>query len=150
MFRTRFKKEIVAEFLPSARPGRKQKLISLSDGMPSIPGKQPLAEFFAEKRFWVIYPLYPGAWESDGKVLEKSTHEDMLDVLEELPQKLEEVALGRHFRLAPDQVFVIAGSFGGAAAIHLSLDPRIRGEDCSVVGLQDSRSLRGDGNLQAK
>jgi esterase/lipase len=74
MFRTRFKKEIVAEFLPPLRAKKKQKLIILCDGMPSIPRKQPLAEFLA----------------------------------------------------APNEIFVIGGSFGGAAAILLSLDPRIK------------------------
>ena len=33
--------------------------------MPSIPRKQPLSEFLAAKGFWVIYPRYRGAWESD-------------------------------------------------------------------------------------
>ena len=135
MFRTRFKKDIVAEFLPPQRPGKLQKLILLCDGMPSIPRKQPLAEFLAAKGFWVIYPRYRGAWESDGSFLQKSPHQDILDVLDELPQNLAEVAFGRRFRLAPDQVFVIGGSFGGAAAILLSLDARVRRAvaNCPVV-----------------
>src|SRR5438128_1738139 len=54
MFRTRFKKEIVAEFLPPSRSAKKQKLITLCDEMPSIPRKQALAEFLAGKGFWVI------------------------------------------------------------------------------------------------
>lgn len=135
MFRTRFKQEIVAEFLPPSRPRRAQKLIILCDGMPSIPGKQPLAEFLAGKGFWVIYPRYRGAWESGGLFLEKSPHEDILDVLDELPKELEEIAFGRRFLLSPDQVFVIGGSFGGAAAILLSLDPRVKRviANCPVV-----------------
>src|SRR5438552_17733165 len=39
MFRTRFKKEIVAEFLPPARAPKKQRVILLCDGMPSMPRK---------------------------------------------------------------------------------------------------------------
>ena len=54
MFRTRFKKEIVAEFLPPTRPRKNQKLIILCDGMPSIPRKQALSDFFAGKGFWVL------------------------------------------------------------------------------------------------
>jgi hypothetical protein len=42
MYRTRFKNEIIAEFLPPARKGKKQELIIICDGMPSVPGKQPL------------------------------------------------------------------------------------------------------------
>ena len=122
MFRTRFKNEIVAEFLPPLRPRKKQTLIVLCDGMPSIPRKQPLSEFLAAKGFWVIYPRYRGAWESGGEFLAKSPHEDILDVLDELPKEMEEIAFGQRFRLAPHQVFVIGGSFGGAAAILLSLD----------------------------
>jgi pimeloyl-ACP methyl ester carboxylesterase len=54
---------------------------------------------------------------------------------DELPKGVEEIAFGQHFRLAPDQVFVIGGSFGGAAAILLSLDPRVKRvvANCPVV-----------------
>jgi len=135
MFRARFKNEIVAEFLPPSRTQRKQRLIILCDGMPSIPRKQPLSEFLAAKGFWVIYPRYRGAWESGGEFLAKSPHEDILDVLDELPKELKEIAFGHRFRLVPDQVFVIGGSFGGAAAILLSLDPRVKRvvANCPVV-----------------
>ena len=135
MFRTRFKHEIVAEFLPPTRTRQRQKLIILCDGMPSIPRKQPLSEFLAAKGFWVVYPRYRGAWESGGEFLAKSPHEDILDVLDELPRELKEIAFGQRFLLAPDQVFVIGGSFGGAAAILLSLDPRVKRvvANCSVV-----------------
>jgi len=50
-FRTRFKKEIVAEFLPPARSRKKQKVIILCDGMPGIPRKQQLMEFLAAKGY---------------------------------------------------------------------------------------------------
>jgi pimeloyl-ACP methyl ester carboxylesterase len=103
--------------------------------MPSIPRKQPLSEFLAAKGFWVIYPRYRGAWESGGEFLAKSPHEDVLDILDSFPTDLEEIAFGKHFRLAPDQVFVIGGSFGGAAAILLSLDSRVKRvvANCPVV-----------------
>jgi hypothetical protein len=76
MFRTRFKKDIVSEFLPPSRPSKKQKLIILCDGMPSIPRKPQLSEFLSRKGFWVIYPRYRGAWESTGEFLAKSPHAD--------------------------------------------------------------------------
>ena len=72
--------------------------------MPSIPRKQPLSEFLAEKGFWVIYPRYRGASESGGEFLSRSPHEDMLDVLDELPKEVEEIAFGQRFRLAPHEV----------------------------------------------
>lgn len=103
--------------------------------MPSIPRKQPLAEFLAGKGFWVIYPRYRGAWESGGEFLEKSPHQDILDILDELPLDVEEIAFGQRYRVAPQQIFVIGGSFGGAAAILASLDPRVRRvvANCPVV-----------------
>lgn len=125
MFRTRFKKEIVAEFLPPVRARKKSRVIILCDGMPSIPRKQPLVEFLAGKGFWVVYPRYRGAWESGGEFLRRSPHEDILDVVDELPNGLVEIAFGRRFPLTPDQIFVIGGSFGGSAAILASLDSRV-------------------------
>jgi hypothetical protein len=65
MFRTRFRQQIVAEFLPPSQERKAQKVVVLCDGMPSIPRYQPLSEFLAAKGFWVIYPRYRGAWESD-------------------------------------------------------------------------------------
>ena len=113
MFRTRFRQQIVAEFLPPSRARKTQKLIILCDGMPSIPRKQALSEFLPAKGFWVIYPRYRGAWESSGEFLGRSPHEDILDIISELPKELEEIAFGQRFRLSPNQISVIGGSFGG-------------------------------------
>jgi esterase/lipase len=135
MFRARFKQEIVAEFLPPARKTKKQRVILLCDGMPSMPRKQKLCEFLAGKGFWVFYPRYRGAWESDGEFLEKSPHEDIREVIDELPKGIIELAFGQRFALKPDEIFVIGGSFGGAAAILLSLDPQVKKvvANCPVV-----------------
>jgi pimeloyl-ACP methyl ester carboxylesterase len=135
MFRTRFQRDIVTEFLPPARAGKLQRAIVLCDGMPSIPRKQPLAEFLAAKGYWVFYPRYRGAWESGGEFLARSPHEDILDVIGGLSKEFRELAFGRRFRLAADEVFVIGGSFGGAAAILSSLDPRVKKviANCPVV-----------------
>jgi dipeptidyl aminopeptidase/acylaminoacyl peptidase len=135
MFRTRFKEQIVAEFLPATRKRKTQKVVILCDGMPSTPRKQSLSEFLAAKGFWVFYPRYRGSWESDGHFLEKSPHEDILDIIDDLPKGIEEISFGRRFRLSPDQIFVIGGSFGGAAAILASLDPRVQRviANCPVV-----------------
>src|SRR5258705_4791156 len=135
MFRTRFREQILAEFLPPTRPRKTQKLIILCDGMPSIPRKQSLSEFLAAKRLWVVYPRYRGAWESGGEFLEQSPNQDIHNILDELPKELEEIAFGQRCRLAPNQVFVIGGSFGGSAAILLSLDPRVKRAvaNCPVV-----------------
>jgi pimeloyl-ACP methyl ester carboxylesterase len=146
MFRTRFKREIVTEFLPpessrKTRSGKTQKAIILCDGMPSIPRKQPLAEFLSAKGYWVFYPRYRGSWESGGRFLERSPHEDILDVIDGLEREFRELAFGRRFRVMLDELFVIGGSFGGAAAILASLDPRVKKvvANCPVV---DSSILR--------
>ena len=135
MFRTRFKKEIVAEFLPPSRPEKRGRVIIVCDGMPSIPSKQLLSTFLSKKGFWVFYPRYRGAWESDGAFLAKSPHLDILDVIDELPRGVREVAFGQKFSLDPKEMFVIGGSFGGPAAILSSLDPRVKKviANCPVV-----------------
>jgi esterase/lipase len=136
MFRTRFKKEIVAEFLPPARQGKKTKIIILCDGLPSIPRKQPLAEFLAKKGFWVVYPRYRGTWESEGSFLEVAPDKDISDVIDELPNGLTDIAFGQHFSIpSPHEVYVIGGSFGGTTALMASLDPRVKKviANCPVV-----------------
>ncbi|MGA2002399.1 MAG: prolyl oligopeptidase family serine peptidase [Terriglobales bacterium] len=135
MFRMRFKREIVAEFLPPVRMGKRQKVIILCDGMPSIPRKQPLAGFLAAKGYWVFYPRYRGAWESGGAFLERSPRLDILDVIDGLRTEIRELAFGQKFRVRADEIFVIGGSFGGAAAILASLDERVKKviANCPVV-----------------
>jgi dipeptidyl aminopeptidase/acylaminoacyl peptidase len=142
MFRTRFKREIVTEFLPpsSARKklgsaAHKHRVIVLCDGMPSIPRKQPLAQFLAAKGYWVFYPRYRGAWESGGEFLERSPHLDILDVIGGCQREFRELAFGRRFRVIAGEFFVIGGSFGGAAAILASMDRRVKKviANCPVV-----------------
>src|SRR5690242_8220305 len=100
MYRTRFAGEIVAEFLPSSRPAKRQKLIILCDGMPSVPRKQPLAKFLSQKGYWVIYPRWRGAWESGGRLLQKSPAKDLSDIIDELPKRIREAAFGKTFFLS--------------------------------------------------
>ena len=135
MFRTRFARDIVCEFLPPSRKVTRQRVIVLCDGMPSIPRKQGLAEFLAGKGYWVFYPRYRGSWESGGEFLARSPHEDILDVIGGLGREFRDVTFGRRFRVAADEVFVIGGSFGGAAALLCSLDPRVKRvvANCPVV-----------------
>jgi esterase/lipase len=135
VFRARFKHEIVAEFLPPARSRKKQRVILLCDGMPSIPRKQPLADFLSRKGYWVFYPRYRGAWESDGVFLARSPHEDILDVIDELPGGMRDLAFAQRFSLSPDEIFVIGGSFGGPAALLCSRDPRVKKvvANCPIV-----------------
>ena len=135
MFRARFKKEILAEFLPPVRTGKRQRVIILCDGMPSIPRKQPLATFLAQKGYWVFYPRYRGTWESGGEFLRTSPHLDILDIIDEIPKGIRDVTFGKKYSIKPDEIYVIGGSFGGAASILAALDPRVKRviANCPVV-----------------
>src|SRR5580658_5085792 len=142
MFRTRFARDIVAEFLPPSRPRERQRAIILCDGMPGLPRKQPLSDWLARKGYWVFYPRYRGAWESSGEVLARSPHEDILDLIDGLRKPIRESAFGQTFTVKADDVFVIGGSFGGTAAILCSLDPRVKRviANCPVVDWSILRS----------
>ena len=135
MFRTRFAKDIVTEFLPPTRPRKRHRVIILCDGMPGIPRKGPLCEWLAQEGLLGFYPRYRGSWESDGEFLARSPHEDILDVVEGLKNPIREAAFGKVFNAEPDEVFIIGGSFGGATAILCSLDPRVKRviANCPVV-----------------
>jgi dipeptidyl aminopeptidase/acylaminoacyl peptidase len=135
MFRARFARDIVTEFLPPVRRGRMTRVVILCDGMPSIPRKQPLAEFLSGKGYWVFYPRYRGAWESGGEFLERSPHLDILDVIDGVQREFRELAFGRRFRVRADEIFVVGGSFGGTAALLCSLDARVKKviANCPVV-----------------
>ena len=143
MFRTRFQRDIVAEFLPPARRSGQDMVIILCDGMPSMPRKQPLAEFLAAKGYWVIYPRYRGSWESGGEFLAQPPDRDLRQVMDGLEKPIVESAFGRRFRIRAEEIFVIGGSFGGAAAILSSLDPRVTKvvANCPVV---DWKILAGE------
>ena len=132
-YRTRFKKEIVAEFLPPARYDlkKKQKVVILCDGAPGVPKNRSLVQFFAKKGYWAIYPRYRGTWESDGKFLEFSLEKDLLDVIDQLPKGFKTMGDAHHgkttktWKIALSTIYVIGGSFGGPAAIFASKDPRV-------------------------
>jgi len=135
MYGTIFAREIVAEFLLPTRRTKRQKLIILCDGMPSMPRKQPLAQLLSQRGYWVIYPRWRGAWESGGRFLEKSPAKDLSDIIDELPKRVRDAAFGKTFALSPEKIFVIGGSFGGTAAILASLHPRVTKviANCPVV-----------------
>ncbi len=123
--RTKFKNEILAEFLPPSRATKKQKVIILCSGAPGIPGKQGQIEFFAKKGFWTFAIRYRGSWESSGKFLAKSPEQDVLDVIEEIPKGFTEAWGKQKFKFKPDQTIVMGGSFGGTAAILSTLSDKV-------------------------
>lgn len=124
--RTRFAREIVAEFLPPTRTTRgggkrstklaHTKVAIILDGAPSIPSKRALLKFLSRKGYWAFHPRYRGAWESDGVFLRRPLDEDVIDIIDELPKKC---------GARPDEIVLIASSFGGPAGILASRDPRV-------------------------
>lgn len=124
IFRTRFKKEIVAEFILPKRASR--KVIILSGGMPGYGRRDDVMNFLSEKGYWVINFRYRGSWESGGSFLELSPHQDVLDIVEQLPKGFVDLAGGKKYKILKPEVYLVGSSFGGPAAILASRDPRIK------------------------
>lgn len=123
VYRAKFKKEIICEFMVPKKPS--QKVIIFCDGMPSVPSKKTLMEFFWKKGFWVFHPRYRGSWESGGSFLQKSPHEDILDIIEQLPKGFKSIWDQTEYKVEAKKIFVIGASFGGTAALLSSLDERV-------------------------
>ncbi|MEI7463377.1 MAG: prolyl oligopeptidase family serine peptidase [Candidatus Taylorbacteria bacterium] len=124
IFRTRFAREIVTEFLPPSK--NSNKVIILCTGMPSYPGRRnELLEFLSSKGFWVFLPRYRGTWESDGVFMKKSPHEDILDIIEQLPKGFIDLWSGKKYSIKKPRVFLVGSSFGGPAAILASTNSRV-------------------------
>ena len=123
--RTRFKKEIVAEFLPPAK--KSNKVIILCGGMPSYPGKkEDLMEFLAKKGYWTFIPRYRGTWESGGEFLKTSPHQDVIDVIDGIQSGFTDLWSGTNYKLPVPNFYLIGSSFGGPAAILASRDKRVK------------------------
>jgi pimeloyl-ACP methyl ester carboxylesterase len=100
-------------------------VIIFCKGMPGTPRADETLEFWAKKGFWVFFPRYRGTWESDGEFLKRSPHEDILDVIDELPKGFTDLWFSKRYMLNAKRLYVFGGSFGGPAAILLSRDPRV-------------------------
>jgi pimeloyl-ACP methyl ester carboxylesterase len=123
ILRTRFKKEIVAEF---AVPSRKSdQVIIWCNGMPSASSKKDILEFYARKGYWVIYPRYRGSWESDGQFLRHSPAKDIIDVIDTLPKGFKSFFDNKVYKVRPGKIILFGSSFGGPAGILASKDPRV-------------------------
>lgn len=124
--RTRFKKDIVAEFLPSTKPS--SKVIIICGGMPGAPKQEALLSFitrYSKKDYWVFYPRYRGSWESGGQFLHREPTDDIRDVINELPHGFTNLWNNKRYRVRPTEIILFASSFGGPAGILLSKDPRV-------------------------
>lgn len=123
ILRTRFKKDIVTEFLPPMNTSN--KIIILCSGIPSYPSKKELMEFFSKKGYWVFLPRYRGSWESDGSFLKESPHQDIIDIIDDLPNGFKNMWDGKIFSIKPSSIYLFGSSFGGPAMILTSVDKRV-------------------------
>lgn len=121
--RTRFKKDIICEFLPPKKDTG--KVVIFCGGMPSYYSHKELVEFFSKKGFWAFMPRYRGTWESDGEFLRESPHKDILDIIDELPKGFVSLWDNTQYKINLKNVYVIGSSFGGPAAILASVDRRV-------------------------
>ncbi len=127
--RTRFKKEIVTEFVtPSNKKSR--KVMIFCSGIPSVPCKDDVLEFWAKKGYWTFFPRYRGTWESEGTFLATSLEQDILDVIDSLSSHFTDYWSGKSYQVQPKSVVVVGSSFGGPAAILASRDPRVNKSIC--------------------
>lgn len=130
--RTIFKDEVRAEFFPPNPTGLskfftddKSKVMVYAGGMPAMPSKKYLLEFFSNKGWWAIHPRYRGCWESEGEFLADDPTRDILDVIEGLSKGFTSIWEDEEYRVEPDQVVVVGASFGGAAAILSTLSEKV-------------------------
>jgi len=123
--RTRFKKEIVCEFMAPAR--KSNRIIILCGGMPGYPGKkEDLMEFLSKKGYWVFIPRYRGTWESDGKFLKISPEQDVIDVMNGIKKGFTDLWTHASYKLLKPSYYLVGSSFGGPAAILASRDKRVK------------------------
>ena len=116
--RTRFKKEIVSEFLAPKKPSNKVAIFL--SGMPGYPNKEKYTElmkYFSKKGYWCFLPRYRGSWESDGKMFEKSPHLDVIDLINELPKGFTDLFTDKKHFIKNPEVYLFGSSFGGPAAL---------------------------------
>lgn len=143
--RTIFNKEILAEFFPPHDQWKKvgvdkklvdpqAKVIILAMGMPTMPDKYSALEYWCKKGYWVFLPRYRGTWESGGAFLEKSPHEDILDVIDELTKGFSTSWIDVRCELVIESLVLIGSSFGGPAVLLSSVDDRVdKVITCSAV-----------------
>src|SRR3989344_5733254 len=102
--RTRFAKNIVAEFLPPIKASK--KVIIFLSGAPSVPKLADTLNFYSQKGFWVFHPRYRGSWESGGSFLEKSPEKDALDIINQLPKGFIGLETGKKYVIRPKALYL--------------------------------------------
>lgn len=123
--RTQLGQDIIAEFMPQARPTKRERVIILCDGMPTVPGKRSVLEFFSRKGYWAFLPRYRGSWESGGEFLKESPDRDITVVIDQINRGFQDAWSGTIHRFKNPEIILIGSSFGGAVALLASRDTRV-------------------------
>jgi len=121
--RTVFKNEIIAEFGFPTRTSK--KVIVFCKGMPGSPSGRAVLEFYTKKGFTTFLPRYRGTWESRGTFLKNSPHEDVIDLIDQLPKGFKDLWNKKIIKVNPQKIYIFGASFGGPAALLASLDQRV-------------------------
>lgn len=132
--RTRFAKDILAEFLPPKKESN--KVIIFCDGMPGMPGNKKNMLKMQSRGYWSFYPRYRGTWESDGYFLDHDPTDDIRDVVESLDAPFVDCWSGEEFTIVNPEIYLVGISFGGPAAILLSSHPKVK-KVVSICGVVD-------------
>lgn len=134
--RTRFGEDIVAEFLPPEKQSK--KVIIFSAGCPGYPlGKEALMRHYASLGYWTICYAYRGTWESGGSFLEHSPAEDVRIIMDNL-HRFDDLWSEGAYSLSDPEIYLIGGSFGGAATLLASRDSRVK-KAATISGVVDWR-----------
>ncbi len=125
--RLRINTDIITEFLPPRR-GKGDKALIFCDGMPSVPSKRYVLDYWSRRGYWVFHPRYKGTWESGGHFLD---HDPTLDIIEvaHTIRNGSLISTRKNFDHVPipkiTHISVIGASFGGAVALLSSLYPEV-------------------------
>lgn len=140
--RTRFKKEIVSEYIAPVR--KSNKVIIIASGAPGYPSKKQLMNIFSEQGFWVFMPRYRGTFESDGIFLEKSPHLDIEGVIDGVSEGFTDIWTGASMKIKNPKIYLVGGSFGGPAVLLNSKNPKVK----KVLALSSVIDWRVDSEVE--
>jgi hypothetical protein len=95
-------------------------------GCPGYPGgKKEAADFFTQRGAWFFVPRYKGTWESHGMFLNEPPHNDIYEFYNLLDKGCVDGFTGEQVEMRFENIILVGASFGGAAALLLSSDPRV-------------------------